>query len=151
VIDVVIAEVKTNQPCTLNGPWTFDDRRNVHRVLAAIGCLPRELIADAAADIYQAGIHRSDLGLRIRLVAVGRDRSDDLTAHYPEATQLIWTDMLAFIWDRFNAYRHQKSDVHQWDPQGLRIKHLAGRSRDGAAFVADALPLMGVRNANTAG
>ena len=34
--DVVIAEVKTNQPCTLNGPWTREDRQNVHRVLAAI-------------------------------------------------------------------------------------------------------------------
>ena len=38
--DVVIAEVKTNQPCSLNGPWTRQDRQNVHRVLAAIGCLP---------------------------------------------------------------------------------------------------------------
>jgi hypothetical protein len=36
LIDVVIAEVKTNQPCTLNGPWTLQDRQNVHRVLAAI-------------------------------------------------------------------------------------------------------------------
>jgi hypothetical protein len=36
-IDVVIAEVKTNQPCTLNGPWTQPDHQNVPRVLAAIG------------------------------------------------------------------------------------------------------------------
>jgi len=43
-----------------------------------IGCLPPGGIDDAAADIYRAGIHQSDLGLRIRLVAVGRDRSDDL-------------------------------------------------------------------------
>ncbi|WP_256806808.1 hypothetical protein [Bradyrhizobium sp. Bra64] len=40
LIDLVIAEVKTNQPCTLNGPWTRQDRQNVHRVLAAVGCLP---------------------------------------------------------------------------------------------------------------
>ena len=32
LIDVVIAEVKTNQPCTLNGPWTQEERQNVHRV-----------------------------------------------------------------------------------------------------------------------
>ena len=42
-IDVVIAEVKTNQPCALNGPWTAEESQNVHRVLAAIGCVPREL------------------------------------------------------------------------------------------------------------
>ena len=55
--DVVIVEVKTNQPCTLNGPWTRQDQQNVHRVLAAIGCLPPDRIANAAADIYRAGIH----------------------------------------------------------------------------------------------
>lgn len=38
VIDVVIAEVKTNDPCTLNGPWTASESQNVNRVLAAIGC-----------------------------------------------------------------------------------------------------------------
>src|SRR6516225_8740359 len=30
-IDVVLAEVKTNRPCTLNGPWTRKDRQNVDR------------------------------------------------------------------------------------------------------------------------
>ena len=90
LIDVVIAEVKTNQPCTLNGPWTRQDRRNVHRVLAAIGCLQPDLIDAAAADIYRVGFHRSGFRHRIRLIAVGRDRSDDLGAAYPEVTQLIW-------------------------------------------------------------
>ena len=71
LIDVVIVEVKRNQPCTLNGPWTRQDRQNVHRVLAAIGCLPTGRINGAAADIYRAGIHASGTGLRIRLVAVG--------------------------------------------------------------------------------
>jgi len=72
LIDVLIVEVKTNQPCTLNGPWTRHDQQNVHRVLAAIGCLPPGRIADAAADIYRAGIQ------------------------YPGVTQLIWSDLLAF-------------------------------------------------------
>ena len=79
---MVIAEVKTNQPCTLNGPWTLQGRQNIHRVLAAIGCLPLDHIEDAATDIYRTGIHESDLGYRIRLVAVGRDRSDDLAASH---------------------------------------------------------------------
>ena len=109
LIDVVIAEVKTNQPCTLNGPWTQENRHNVHRVLAAIGCLPPDRIDAAAADIYQFGFHASDQGLRIRLVAVGRDRSKELAARYPGVTQLIWRDLFAFIWGRFHTYRPQKT------------------------------------------
>lgn len=150
-IDVVIAEVKTNQPCTLNGPWTREDQENVHRVLAAIGCVPTNLIAGAAADLYRAGIHVSDSGFRIRLAAIGRERSAVLAADYSKVTQLIWADLLAFIWDRFRSYRQQKTDVHQWDPQGLRIKRLAEESRNAAVFVDDALGLMGVRNVNPVG
>src|SRR5262245_28244586 len=54
MIDVVVAEVKTNQACTLNGPWTKRDAQNVHRVLAAIGCLPSDRIELAANDIYNS-------------------------------------------------------------------------------------------------
>ena len=75
-IEVVIAEVKTNRPCTLNSPWTREDHQNVHRVLAAIGCLPPGQIKQAAADIYTTGIHKSELGLRVRRVAVGARGAD---------------------------------------------------------------------------
>jgi hypothetical protein len=40
-IDVVIAEIKANQKCTLNGPWTRSDRQNVQRILAAEGVCQR--------------------------------------------------------------------------------------------------------------
>lgn len=145
LIDIVIAEVKTNQPCTLNGPWTQQDRQNVHRVLAAIGCLPHDQIVAAAADIYQAELHRSNT-LRIRLVAVGRDQSDDLARDYPEVRQLLWPDMLAFIWHRFDRYRHQKTQVDQWDAEGRKIKRLADEHRRSPDdFIERALGLMGVR------
>jgi hypothetical protein len=146
LIDVVIAEVKTNQPCTLNGPWTRQDRQNVHRVLAAIGCLPPGCIEAAATDIYRAGFHRSDSPLRIRLMAVGRDRSADLAVEYPEVTQLLWAEILAFIWDRFHRYRQQKAQVDQWDEEGLKIKWLADQSSDAGDFIGHALHLMGVGN-----
>lgn len=143
LIDIVIAEVKTNQPCTLNGPWTRADRQNVHRVLAAIGCLPSGGIEAAAADIYRAGFHRS-AALRIRLVAVGRDRSDNITKAYPDVTQLCWAGMLAFIWERFRRYRRQKAQVDQWDSEGLKIKELADLSNSPVDFMRDALRLMGI-------
>jgi hypothetical protein len=102
--------------------------RNVHRVLAAIGCLPPGRINDAAVDIYRAGVHVSGTGLRIRLVAVGRERSKDLAAQYPAVAQLIWPVLLAFIWDRFRNYRNQTINVDQWDAEGRKIKRLADQS-----------------------
>lgn len=147
-IDVIIAEVKTNQPCTLNGPWAHEDYQNVHRVLAAIGCLQPGDIEEAAEDIYKAGIHRSERGLQVRLVAVGANRNTDLGAAFPEVTQLIWSEMLAFIWDRFHTYRNQKTQVDQWDVQGRLLKDIADRSSDGQEFVEATLARMGVRNAN---
>jgi hypothetical protein len=144
-IDVVIAEVKANQPCALNGPWTRQDRQNVHRVLAAIGCLPPDHTEQAARDIYRTGVHVSKLGLCIRLVAVGRERTEELSATYPDVVQLTWPEMLAFIWDRFYRYRQQKTQVDQWDAQGRKIKRLADVSPHAEPFIGQALHLMGVR------
>lgn len=150
LIDVVIAEVKTGQ-CALNGPWTLQDRQNVHRVLAAIGCLPPNRIEAAATDIYRKGFHRSLAPLRIRLVAVGRERSEDLAAAYPEVTQLTWAGMLAFVWHRFRRYRQQKTQVDQWDTEGRKIKRLADQSGEPRVFTEEALRLMGVQNVSAAG
>ena len=83
--------------------------------------------------------------LRIRLVAVGRNHNEDLAARYPDVPQLIWPDLLRFIYDRFRIYRPQKRQVDQWEVQGLRIKRLADKSGDAEAFVEESLRLMGVR------
>jgi hypothetical protein len=88
LIDVAIAEVKTSR-CTLNGPWTRQDRQNVQRVLAAIGCVPMRhaikkwaaLAALIAAFFYlllsgaEVATQRSFIMTAIVLVAVMVDRS----------------------------------------------------------------------------
>lgn len=137
-IDFVIAEVKMSR-CSLNGPWTERDDRNVDRVLAAIGCLREDQIEAAAADIYQNGVHRGAGNLRIRLVAVGRERNDDLARDYPGVTQLSWSDMLGFIWRRFRDYRQQKRQVQQWDDEGQNLKRFADRCREADEFVEDVM------------
>lgn len=143
-IDVVIAEVKTNQPCTLNGPWTDADKRNIHRVLAAIGCLTVHSIELAAADLYRTGQHEGENRVRIRLIAIGRDRNAELEARYPSIVQLIWPEMLGFIWGRFDAYRRQKAQVNQWDKDGQLIKRIAHEATDADCFVTQASHAMGV-------
>lgn len=146
-IDFVIAEIKTSQPCSLNGPWTLADRQNVNRVLAAIGCVPADHIEHAAADVYEAGIHSVN-GVRVRLIAVGASLNEELRAKYPNVTQLVWFEMLVFIWNRFRTYRRQKTQVDQWDLHGLLLKRIADNSQTAEEFVAAALAVMGVRNAN---
>jgi hypothetical protein len=138
LIDVIMVEVKTSQ-CNLNGPWTRCDDQNVHRVLAALGCIPKDQIHDAADDIYRDGFH-VNTGLRVRLAAVGRDRSDALARDFPRVIQPIWTEMLTFIWERFNTYKRQKTQVDQWDEVGKNLKRMADTSKDARQFVEKALP-----------
>jgi hypothetical protein len=53
--------------------------------------------------------------------------------------------MLAFIWHRFDRYRHQKTQVDQWDAEGRKIKRLADEHRRSPDdFIERALGLMGV-------
>ena len=144
LIDVIIAELKRNEPCRLNGPWVEEERQNIHRVLAAVGCLRPECIDVAAADLYESGAHQIDQGLRIRLVAVGRDRSEVLEGSHSDVIQLTWVEVLTFIWRRFHAYKNQKKDVSQWDSQGQEIKRLADKSIDAIEFAEEAMQRMGV-------
>jgi hypothetical protein len=144
-IDVVIAEIKTNQPCSLNRPWTSQERQNVHRILAAIGCLHGDDIPEAAASIYEAGAFHTRF-LRIRLVAIGRNRTSALAHRYKHVIQLTWREIAEFIWRRFDSYRNQKADVQQWDHVGKRLKRMANSWREPAPFVKEALDAMGVHD-----
>jgi hypothetical protein len=121
-IDVVVVEITRNKPCKLNGPWTLDDKQNVNRVLAAIGCLNGDKrIQAAAAAIYKAGLYREDR-LQIRLIAVGLNTNPDLPE---QATQLVWRQLLEFMWKRFNKYKNQKKDRSQWHFDGQRLYQMA--------------------------
>ena len=140
--DIIIAEVKTNQPCMLNGPWTKPERQNVHRVLAAVGCIRPEEIDGAATGIYHNGvaIHGH---VRIRLVAIGRDRDPNLQVRYQEVLQLTWDDIIAFIWSRFQSYRWQKRHSDQWDDCGSFLRDEAMRT-DRHGFLNIVRQAMGV-------
>ncbi len=119
-IDVFITEIKTNQPCSLNGPWSNKANKNIHRVLAAIGCFQKHELPDAASAIYESGAFRNDR-LQARLVAVGRETSPTLAQQYHEVIQLTWQQILCFIWTRFDAYRNQKNDIRQWGGTGKML------------------------------
>ena len=127
-IDVIIAEI-TRAVCKLNGPWTDPDKQNIHRVLAAIGCVPSGMISEAADALYHYGYFDDQKMLRIRLVMIGLERDLDRAAKSPLVTQIIWDDVLRFICQRLQKYRHQKADTQHWDSTGLTLKRWVGDAR----------------------
>jgi hypothetical protein len=141
--DIVIAEIKTGR-CALNGPWTNEENQNIHRVLAAIGSLPADVIDEAANALYAAASFDQPDHPRIRLILVGRESNSAIAEKYAGITQLTWADVLSFIWQRFHRYIRQKAQVDQWDHVGRGLKDLVRRNDEGE-FIATVCDLMGVR------
>lgn len=138
VIDIVIAEVKKGR-CGLNGPWTDEQQQNIQRVLAAIGCIERHLIDDAAISLYRTGRFDGQNQL-IRLVCFGRQRNEDISITYPLVTQIEWVEALDFIYERLRAFRHQKTQTNHWDLTGRYLKDLVRfAGRDKQAFLETGL------------
>jgi hypothetical protein len=127
-IDIVIAEV-TRLRCKLNGPWTDREKQNIHRVLAAIGCIPGGMIGEAADALYQYGYFEDPKLLRVRLVAIGSERNTDIAVRFPQVVQIIWDDLLRFVWQRFQKYRNQKADTQHWDTTGRTLKRWVNEAR----------------------
>jgi hypothetical protein len=126
--NVVIAEVKSGA-CALNGPWTDKEEENIQRVLSAIGCVPNGELHDAASGLYESGLYESELAT-IRLLAFG-DRRGLLK---PSVRQIIFDEMLDFIYSRFQEFRNQKSSVGNWSRDGQKLARIAFTSRDTLIF-----------------
>lgn len=136
--EVIIVEVKTNEPCTLNGPWTREEQQNVQRVLAAIGCFEIEHLDTIAMAIYETGLFEdSSRKLRIRLVALGGQSNGDLARKMPKVLQIIWPDILRFIGERLYVFRSIKVDNQQWDEQIKLIQQIMLHNRNGHEFNAE--------------
>jgi hypothetical protein len=136
--DVVIVEVKSRQQCSLNGPWSTSERQNVQRVLFAIGCLPVSEVEEAAQAIYKTGqFENQDVGIRVRLVAIGQEVSQDLAKSHPSVEQITWNEVFHFFCYRLNEYRNSKGDVKQWDSQIKLLQTFVKESRgDPEQFIA---------------
>lgn len=145
-----IVEVKTNQPCSLNGPWSNADSQNVHRVMAAIGCFQIGEISDCANAIYSTGSYVGSGGEIVRLVCIGREKNADLARTHSDVTQITWHDALAFIGNRLNQFHNQKAQVEQWDGEIHQLQDLVRQHRyrgefDIGAFLDASLRAIGVQ------
>lgn len=143
-LQVFIVEIKTNSPCTLNGPWTEETKRNINRVLAAVGCLRPDEIDQCASALYSSGDFQNQR-LELRLVAIGRTNNSELTHKYPNVIQLTWSQLIEFIWKRGFEYRKQKSDIQQWDEVGKKLLDMIGQKKDMNNYITSVLNLMNIK------
>ena len=131
---IIIAEVKSKL-CNLNGPWTDPDRGNMHKVLRAIGAFSESKTDLIAKALYLHGCYE-DQGYEISLVCIGGQRNEEVAAKFPQVRQILWAEVLDFIFRRFKEYKHQKVAHPQWDATGKRLWTAATKAKDEAAFKA---------------
>ena len=112
----IITEVKTGL-CNLNGPWTSPDKENMQRVLKSLGPLKESLIANASELLYKQGFYE-DVECRVSLICVGKDENNKLEFDYPDVPQVLFKEILVFIWTRFKKFHEQKKVNQQWDKAG---------------------------------
>lgn len=130
---IVIAEVKTGT-CKLNGPWIKQKRKNMHRVLSAVGVFPKEFLEEIAARIYEEGVFENEFAY-LTLFCIGSQINRNLNRRYSKVPQVTWTDILEFIYNRFNKYRIQKAAHPQWDRTGHKLWKCALGSKNKEDFI----------------
>jgi hypothetical protein len=148
--NIFIVEVKTNEPCTLNGPWMQADAQNVQRVLAAIGCFEVKNLGPVAEAIYGTGLFEDpERRLRVRLVALGREADSNLAKGMPDVLQITWEGVFSFIGQRLFIYRNIKADNQQWDDQIKEMQQIMKGTMDHQdpntdGFVSECMSRLGV-------
>jgi len=86
-------------------------------LLNDLGLFPKSEIDGIASKLVTSGVyHRA--GVYASLFFVG-SRFDDSLPN--DAPRKCWSEVLAFIYDRFNAYKNIKADHQQWDYVGKQL------------------------------
>lgn len=140
LIDLIIAEVKSGR-CALNGPWKDPVRRNMDRVLFAVGAFPEAQVPKVAQALYEEQAYE-DSQYRVRLFALGRERSNYLES---PVVQLTWEEVLDFIYERFTKYSRTKAQHRQWDRHGQALFRKAMECESARHFVRFVMERMGSR------
>ncbi|MEO7521206.1 MAG: hypothetical protein ABIW79_05265 [Gemmatimonas sp.] len=132
---LVLVEVKKGE-IRLNGPWTARERRNMLRVLRAVGPLPEMEAHIASNALYESGEYNNQL-YRISLLCMGGQVNEELRQTHPAVPQIVWPECLEFIYSRFQTYRNEKRSHSQWDIDGKNLWNASTAARSPEAFVSD--------------
>jgi len=129
---IYFAEVKEGT-CNLNGPWTDRHKCNMQRFLRSLGAFPAEENENVAEYLYNKGVFEND-DYRVSLLCIGSQLNNDKKPEYPEVIQILWKNVLEFIYDRFRKYKDQKRDHSQWDLLGKKLYDIATRCNNKDEF-----------------
>lgn len=133
---IAITEVKKDV-CSLNGPWTNKKAENMQSLLYALGVLAEAEIDTAAQSLYKQGVYVNQQ-YHISLVCMGESKNKDITDNYPGVPQILWDDILRFIFNRFKTYRREKSEHGQWDETGHALWNIRKQhKRDVSQYVQE--------------
>src|SRR5258706_3440363 len=122
-MEIIFAEVKSKQPCSINDSWLNPEGKNMERMLYIIGAIQPGEIDGAAKDLYTNKTYEAKT-CRIRLFAIGADRDSDLEKGI---IQLDWSNVLMFVHDRFVKYTRYKTEHEKWDDTGKNLYTMAIR------------------------
>jgi hypothetical protein len=86
-----------------------------------MGAFEENVIDEIAESLYR-NYKFEDETREVRLIAIGKTNNRDLPA---QLTQILFTDILHFIFVRFNEYRMQKESHQQWDDTGKELWDLS--------------------------
>lgn len=129
---IAIAEVKRGR-CALNESWINPERKNMLRVLRAVGAFPRNEADLVAQSLCQKGFYRSQL-YHVSLMCFGCESNPELAGRYRQVPQFLWPEVLAFIYRRFQEYKRQKASHEQWDEDGIALWNEFEHSRNEHQF-----------------
>lgn len=139
-IDLIIAET-TRSACKLNGPWTEENGR-LRYVIQAIGPFAPPEVDDVARGLYAERRFIRHERYRVRVFAFGRETDPGLGDN---VEQFTWAQVLAFIYDRFDAHRAAKMYHEPWGKVGDDL-WTASEQHDVHAFVREGIRALGVPN-----
>jgi len=117
---IILAEVKVSGGCRLNRSWTETRQQNMERIVQFIGAFPRTEWAAVSESLYSNGAFENE-HYRIATASFARVRNLELEAQLPGTLQFIWSDVLEFIFNRFNEFQDVKRSHQQWDAVGKQL------------------------------
>lgn len=118
-IHVVMVEVKASE-CSLNDTWKDKNNGNIKRFLNAVGAVPADKVDRVVECIYNKGIYEED-NLIIEIILVGKNFNEKMDKEFPEIDQILFDNILKFIYWRFKEYHLQKKLHDQWDNFGKEL------------------------------
>lgn len=123
----IVGEVKVGT-CKVNGPWNEPNRGGMEKVIRRIGFAPDEMTQEIATSLYNQLYWQND-DFTVQYVAVGASRNHELSTRFRKLKQLLWSEIAAFLFERFTGFGPIKGVPTQWPVFGREFARAVERSR----------------------